>query len=102
MCAAALQDGSTVLHLVAKSVMCDKASQLSMAKAFIAAGADPAALDGVSQLFAWVLDGSEGTGCFCGLYSELELPSLCLCHVVPVGQLIHLIPNACISCVELE
>jgi hypothetical protein len=43
-----LQDSSTVLHLVAKSLLCGQTTQLDMAKAFIQAGANPAALDAVS------------------------------------------------------
>uniref|UniRef100_A0A383WG28 Uncharacterized protein n=1 Tax=Tetradesmus obliquus TaxID=3088 RepID=A0A383WG28_TETOB len=43
--ATADKDGSTVLHLVVKSLLCNQATQLDMAQAFIRAGANPAALD---------------------------------------------------------
>jgi hypothetical protein len=43
-----LQDGSTILHLVAKSLLCNQTNQLDMAQAMIQAGANPAAVDAVS------------------------------------------------------
>ncbi|KAF6261709.1 ankyrin repeat-containing domain protein [Scenedesmus sp. NREL 46B-D3] len=39
------EDGSTVLHLVAKSLLCDQTTQLAMARTMMQAGANPAALD---------------------------------------------------------
>jgi hypothetical protein len=44
-----LQDGSTILHLVAKGLLCSQTNQLDMAKAMMQAGANPAALDTVSS-----------------------------------------------------
>jgi hypothetical protein len=43
-----LQDGSTVLHLVAKCLLSNGTTQLDMAKALMQAGANPAAVDAVS------------------------------------------------------
>lgn len=45
----ALQEGSTVLHMVCKSMMCAMSGQLSMAKAVLDHGADPEAVDEVSM-----------------------------------------------------
>jgi uncharacterized protein (DUF2461 family) len=46
-CVSLLQDGSTVLHMVCKSIMCNRSSQRHMAKVIVDAGVDVLAKDKV-------------------------------------------------------